>query len=93
MAKFIFIITAHVGNDCMLVYSRKHYVNSTEDMGHSPILAMCMSVMGYRNWTFDDGDDIDGSCYCQYVSYDKYNKDNYLLAAWYELDEKGCVKL
>ena len=93
MAKFNFSITAHVGNDMMLVYSRDYYCNMTEFAGSSPVFGMCVGTMPYRDWVLDDGDDTKSTNYCQYVSYDKENKNNYLLAAWVELDENGYVKL
>jgi hypothetical protein len=94
MAKFNFSISALIGNDMMLVYSRDFFVNMTEFAGGSPVFGMCMGTMGYRDWTFDDGDDAKGTTYCQYVSYDVDNHDNYLLAVWCEIDEEsGCMKL
>ena len=93
MAKFNFSITAHVGNDMMLLYSRDFFCNMTDFAGGSPVFGICMGLMGYRHWTFDDGDDARGTNYCQYVSYNGDNHDNYLLAVWCELDENGCVKL
>lgn len=93
MAKFNFSITAHVGNDTMLVYSRDFFFNMTDFAGGSPVFGICMGTMPYRDWTFDDGDDTRGTTYCQYASYDKDDDDNYLLAVWCELDENGCVKL
>ena len=94
MAKFNFSITAHVGNDMMLVYSRDFFCNMTDFAGGSPVFGMCMGTMPYRDWTFDDGDDAKGTKYCQYVSYDGDNHDNYLLAVWCEVDEEsGCMKL
>jgi hypothetical protein len=86
MAKFNFSITAHVGNDMMTIYSRDFFYYMTEFAGSSPILAMCMGIMGYRDWIFDDGDDAKGTTYCQYVSYDGGNH-NYLLAVWCKVDE------
>lgn len=93
MAKFNFSITAHIGNDMMLVYSRDFFFNMTDFAGGSPVFGMCIGTMPYRDWTFDDGDDAKGTNYCQYVSYDGDNRDNYLLAVWCELDENGCMKL
>ena len=93
MAKFNFSITAHVGDDMMLVYSRDFFFNMTEFAGGSPVFGMCMGTMPYRDWTFDDGDDAKGTNYCQYVSYDGDNHENYLLAVWCEVDENGCMKL
>ena len=94
MAKFNFSITAHVGNDMMLVYSRDFFCNMADWFaGGSPVFGMCIGTMPYRDWTFDDGDDVKGTTYCQYVSYDKDNHNNYLLAVWTELDENGFVKL
>lgn len=93
MATFNFSITAHVGNDMMLLYSNDFNLNITEYDEHHPVLRMTLNAMRFREWTFDDGDDANGTTYCQYVSYDGENKDNYLLAAWVELDENGYVKL
>lgn len=94
MAKFNFSITAHVGNDMMLVYSRDFTRNMTDFFADGKtVLAMCIAAMPYREWKFDDGDDAKGTTYCQYVSYDGDNHDNYLLAVWCELDENGCMKL
>lgn len=87
MAKFNFSITAHIGDDMMLVYSRDFFVNMTEFAGGSPVFGMCMGTMPYRDWTFDDGDDAKGTNYCQYVSYDSDNHDNYLLAVWCDVNE------
>ena len=93
MAKFNFSITAHIGDDMMLVYSRDFFVNMTDFAGGSPVFGMCIGTMPYRDWTIDDGDDAKGTTYCQYVSYDGDNHANYLLAVWTELDENGCMKL
>ena len=93
MAKFNFSITAHVGNDMMLVYSRDFFCNMTDFAGGSPVFGICMGTMPYRDWMFDDGDDAKGTNYCQYVSYDGDNHENYLLAVWCEVDENGCMKL
>lgn len=94
MANFSFSITAHVGNDMMLVFSRFFVRNMTDFLADGEtVLAMCMAVMPYRDWTLDDGDDVKSTNYCQYVSYDKDNHNNYLLAVWTELDENGCMKL
>lgn len=95
MAKFNFSITAHVGNDMMVVYSQDFPFNFMEFNGQRPVLALTNGLMGFRDWTPDDGDDTKGTTYCQYVSYDKDNEgyENYLLAAWYELDENGNIKL
>jgi len=48
--------------------------------------------MPFRHWSIDDGDDVVGCTYCQYVSYDD-NKEDYLLASWYEVDEDDCIIL
>lgn len=94
MAKFNFSITAHVGNDMMFVYSRNFTRNMTDFFADGKmVLAMCMAVMRYRDWTLDDGDDVKSTTYCQYVSCDKDNHNNYLLAVWTELDENGRMKL
>ena len=94
MTKFNFSITAHVGNDMMLVYSRDFFYNMTEFAAcGSPVLGICVGAMPYRDWTLDDGDDAKSTTYCQYVSYDGDNRDNYLLAVWTEVDENGFVKL
>ena len=93
MAKFNFSITAHVGDDMMCVYSHTFIFNITEFMVENPVWALANGTMAWRKWEYDDGDDNNGTNYCQYVSYDKENKNNYLLAAWVELDENGYVKL
>ena len=93
MATFNFSITAHVGDDMMCVYSHTFISNITEFMGENPVQALTKATMAFRDWSWDDGDDKAGTNYCQYVSYDKENKNNYLLAAWVELDENGYVKL
>ena len=92
MANFNFSITAHIGDDAMLVYSQDFPFNFMEFNGRRPVLALTNSIMGFRKWVFDDGDDAKGTNYCQYVSYDGDNHDNYLLAVWTELDENGCMK-
>ena len=93
MAKFNFSITAHVGDDAMLIYSMDYLVNFTEYFGKNPVKELARMTMPYRDWTFDDGDDAKGTTYCQYVSYDGDNHNNYLLAVWCEVDENGCMKL
>lgn len=95
MAKFLFSITAHVGNDRMFVYSQVFPFNFMEFNGQRPVLALTNGLMGFREWVQDAGDDKKGTTYCQYVSYDKDYEgyDHYLLASWYELDENGFVKL
>lgn len=86
MAKFNFSIMAHVGNDMMIIYSRDYSFNKADFTCGCPVFGMCENIMGYRDWTFDDGDDAKGTTYCQYVSYDS-NNHNYLLAVWCEVDE------
>ena len=49
MAKFNFSITAHVGNDMMLVYSRDFFFNMTDFAGGSPVFGICMGTMPYRD--------------------------------------------
>jgi len=95
MAKFNFSITAHIGNDMMLICSKDFDFNVSKVAPHDshPVYEMCKIMMGFKEWTFDDGDDFGGTTYCQYVSYDKDNRDNYLLAVWTELDQNGFVKL
>ena len=93
MAKFNFSITAHVGDDAMLVFSATYLENFTNHLGKNPVMELAGAAMPYRDWTFDDGDDANGTNYCQYVSYDGDNHANYLLAVWTELDENGCMKL
>lgn len=94
MAKFNFSITAHIDNNMMIIYSRDFFFNMTDFAGGSPVFGICKGTMPYRDWIFDDGDDAKGTNYCQYVSYDGDNHDNYLLAAWCEVDEEsGCMKL
>ena len=94
MAKFNFSITAHVGDGMMLLYSNDFNLNVTEYDEHHPVLRMTLNAMRFREWTFDDGNDSNGTTYCQYVSYDGDNHDNYLLAVWCEVDEEsGCIKL
>lgn len=93
MAKFNFSITAHIGDNAMLIYSTTYLENFTNYLGNNPVKELARMTMPYRDWTFDDGDDAKGTNYCQYVSYDGDNNDNYLLAVWCEVDENGCMKL
>ena len=93
MEKFNFSVTAHVGDDAMLMYSATYLTNFTNHLGNNPVMELARATMPYRDWRFDDGDDAKGTTYCQYVSYDGDNHDNYLLAVWCELDDNGCMKL
>lgn len=89
MAKFNFSITAHVGNDCMEIYSKDFDANIT-NIGivnrNTPIYDRLITLMPCADWTFDDGNDERGTAYCQYVCYDGDNPANYLLAVWIEFD-------
>ena len=93
MAKFNFSVTAHVGDDAMLMYSATYLTNFTNHLGNNPVMELARATMPYRDWRFDDGDDAKGTTYCQYVSYNSDNYNNYLLAVWCEVDENGCMKL
>ena len=94
MAKFNFSITAHVGDDAMLIYSTTYLENFTHYLGNNPVKELARMTMPYRDWVIDDGEDERGTSYCQYTSYDDDNHDNYLLAVWCEIDEKnGCMKI
>ena len=93
MEKFNFSITAHVGNDMMCIYSQDFYFNFMDYNGKRPVIAMINGIIGFRDWVFDDGNDIKGTTYCQYASYNDDNHANYLLAVWCEVDENGCMKL
>lgn len=94
MKTFIFQITAHVGeSNVMLIYSQEYKWNITDVMVEYPIHALARSAMPFTKWRIDDGDDVNGTTYCQYVSYEKGGTLNYLLASWNELDEDGFVKL
>ena len=78
----------------MVIYSHDYNHNVTEKYDHDPVFRMVCNQMPFlREWTADDGDDEPGTNYCQYTYYEP-GTDNYLLAAWYEIDEeKGCIKL
>lgn len=88
MARFKFIVTAHVGNDAMRICSREYDWNITDIANENPIYKMVKIFMPFTStWELDDGEDETGTTYCQYVSYDKHNKDKYLLAVWVGVDE------
>lgn len=89
MAKFNFSITAHVGDDAMLIYSATYLGNFTNHLGKNPVKELARMKMPYRDWTFDDGDDAKDTTYCQYASYESNDGcyGNYLLAVWAEVDE------
>lgn len=89
MAKFNFSITAHVNNGAMVIYSKDYVFNVTQ---FNSVLTLAELCMPFRHWSIDDGDDVVGCTYCQYVSYDD-NKEDYLLASWYEVDEDDCIIL
>lgn len=95
MARFNFMITVHVGNDLdnvMVVASQDFDMNFTTMFDKTPILKMAQGYMGFRHWQLDDGADVPGTSYCQYVSYNEDKNEGYILASWNELDEKGFVK-
>lgn len=85
--KFNLTITAHVGNDFMVIYTRDYFFNLTEFMSERPVHALLSYIMPFAKWMLDDGDDKNGTDYCQYVSYENNNPDgnNYLLGAWTEV--------
>lgn len=98
MAKFIFNISAHVssnnGNENIMdVFVMETNVNNTLLINDDkPVLQMAKAVMPLTDWDIDDGDDNNGTTYCQYVAYTDGN--NYLLASWNEIDERtGSIKL
>lgn len=94
--KYNLSITAHVGDerDTMTIYSKDYDKNITDGNSSKPVLKMIRDLMPcIFLWIDDDGDDVPGTKYCQYTYYEP-GTDNYLLAAWYEIDEqKGCIKL
>lgn len=95
MAEFNFSITAHVGDDAMLIYSATYLENFTRHLGNNPVKELAKMTMPYRDWVIDDGEDERGTSYCQYASYESNDTyyGNYLLAVWCEVDENGCMKL
>ena len=53
---------------------------------------MAKAVMPLTDWDIDDGDDNNGTTYCQYVAYT--DGSSYMLASWNEIDERtGSIKL
>ena len=95
MAKFNLSITAHVGNDCMVIYS-KDFDDNITNIGivnrNAPVYDRLITLMPCADWTIDDGDDERGTTYCQYTHYEK-GTDNYLLGVWTEIDEQtGYMK-
>jgi len=94
MAKFTLSITAHVGNDAMLICSREYNFNRTALYKENPVFRMICDLMPcIDTWDEDDGDDRPGTSYCQYTHYEP-GTDNYLLAAWNDIDEEtGTIKL
>lgn len=98
MAKFIFNISAHVssnnGNENIMdVFVMETNVNNTLLINDDkPVLQMAKAVMPLTDWDIDDGDDNNGTTYCQYVAYT--DGSSYMLASWNEIDERtGCIKL
>lgn len=103
-AKYILSITAHTkmddnGNsDSWCLWSKEFDKNIT-NIGITnhcpPVLDRLLTLMPCGEWTIDDGEDVRGTDYCQYVWYEGNNPEtgNYLLGAWYEIDEQtGCMK-
>lgn len=93
--RFIFSITAHIslerGNETsMVIFEEYANIESTYAYKSNPIYELAHKVMPFVKWEFDDGDDKRGTNYCQYCSYEA-GTDNYLLAAWNEIDENGHV--
>lgn len=88
MAKFNLSIMAHVGNNCMIIYTNDFDANIT-NIGivnrNPPIYDWLTSLMPCVGWTIDDGNDERGTTYCQYTHYER-GTDNYLLGVWTELD-------
>ena len=87
MAKFNLSIMAHVGNNCMVIYSKYFDTNITNVRivnRNAPIYDRLVALMPCADWTIDDGDDERGTAYCQYTHYEK-GTDNYLLGVWDEL--------
>lgn len=97
MAKFNLSITAHVGNEVMLIWSKdfdRNIMERTVTGTVGPVLDRLLTLMTCADWQPDDGDDIPGTTYCQYAHYEKDNQANYLIGVWCEVDEQtGCMKL
>lgn len=94
MAKFNFLITAHIVNDntddVMVIYSREMSTHPYEG-SYRPIWCKAKELVSCAMWQLDDGEDNGDTNYCQYVAYT--DGDSYLLAAWNEIDEvTGCIK-
>ena len=89
MKKYNLTITAHVGDDAMVIYARDFFYNLTDFMAKCPVHALLLDAMPFSKWQLDDGDDKSGTDYCQYVSYEynDTNENNYLLGTWTQVGE------
>lgn len=94
MRKFQILITANTKNDSVLIYHETITLNEEQaERGFTaypgqrhPFRSWLKSYMPLNDWQLDDGEDTDGSTYCQYVDYTGTDMDKYLLAAWNEID-------
>lgn len=92
MSKWRLTITAHVNDECMVVFSKDYDYNRTAIYKSRPVFKMICELMPcIEIWDEDDGDDHPGTSYCQYTNYEP-GTDNYLQAAWNEIDENGCIQ-
>lgn len=93
MAKFNFMISAINQESCTILVNNFFDVNITNLFGKYSILKMAVKYFPI-DWQFDDGNDSEGTTYCQLVYYpNKDSHDEYMLVTWNEINEKtGCIK-
>jgi len=79
--KFVFSITAHIGDDVMLLLFEEH--DSNIMLSDGDVLRMAKHNMPFAKWVLDDGEDRALTDFCQYVCYpEEDNTDNCILVSW-----------
>lgn len=90
--KYKILITAHTKGDMVTIFEETISFNIM--IHEDAFLDVIKQIMPTIEWKYDDGEIGTGSTYCQYVHYlDKSDNEQYLLASFTEMDEKGFVKL
>lgn len=92
--KFSASITAHVGDEVMLIWEKDYIWNVTAFLENMPVLTLARRNCRFAEWEIDDGEDEIGTEYCQYVFYpDKNHMENYLLFVWTAFDAETGTQI
>jgi hypothetical protein len=83
MEKYVFSVIAIVKGEDITLHREEMQMNITFICKKYPVLHMARMVLPFVDWQLDDGEDKEGTDYCQYVFYeDENDKSRYVLATW-----------